>query len=194
MNKLRPEELSPTKEADWKKLANILTTIGERSSHLKNFIEGYASFARLPLPKIESFNLFDLLERLSSQLEFIIIRSSTDLMVSLDQTQFEQVLINLIKNARDASGSKGRIEVSFNTRHKHLLMLVSDDGPGMSHRVMQQALLPFYSTKQEGTGLGLPLCREIIEAHGGQLSLSNRKQGGLDVQIKIPENITTIGG
>jgi signal transduction histidine kinase len=58
----------------------------------------------------------------------------------------------------------------------------------MSEKVLHNALLPFYSTKQKGSGLGLPLCREIVEAHGGNLSLSNRRSGGLRVEFSIPRH------
>jgi signal transduction histidine kinase len=57
----------------------------------------------------------------------------------------------------------------------------------MSDQVLQQALLPFYSTKKEGTGLGLPLSREIVEAHGGQLSIRNRQISGIEVVMRIPQ-------
>jgi signal transduction histidine kinase len=63
---------------------------------------------------------------------------------------------------------------------------VADAGPGMPGEVLEQALLPFYSTKQAGSGLGLPLCREIVEAHGGRLSLANRQSGGLIVSVWLP--------
>ncbi len=63
---------------------------------------------------------------------------------------------------------------------------VLDRGAGMSEQVLKSALLPFYSTKQKGSGLGLPLCREIIEAHGGRLNLANRRDGGLIVEFSIP--------
>ena len=56
----------------------------------------------------------------------------------------------------------------------------------MSEQVLNSALLPFYSTKQSGSGLGLPLCREIVEAHGGRLSLANRRERGLLVEISLP--------
>ena len=65
-------------------------------------------------------------------------------------------------------------------------IVVADRGSGMSDTVLANALLPFYSTKRTGTGLGLPLCREVVEAHGGRLSLGNRDGGGLEVILGLP--------
>jgi two-component system nitrogen regulation sensor histidine kinase NtrY len=172
------------------KLELILATIGERASHLKDFIEGYAQFSRLPSPKIQSFDLHALLTRLSEQQRFLLAGIECRLDVQLDQTQFEQVLINLIKNARDASGDEGIIRLNIHRSANSLQVIVADDGPGMTEEVMQQALLPFYSTKQEGTGLGLPLCREIVEAHGGQLSIRNGASSGLEVILRFPQSIS----
>ena len=96
-------------------------------------------------------------------------------------------MINLLKNARDASGEQGKITVKVKSRADSLLLIVADNGPGMSDDIMQQALLPFYSTKHDGTGLGLPLSREIVEGHGGQLSIRNAHDAGLEVIIQIPQ-------
>jgi two-component system nitrogen regulation sensor histidine kinase NtrY len=168
-------------------LQHILITVGERARHLKEFIEGYAKFARLPSPRIQSFDLMELLQRMSEQQRFEVLAEQAQLEVRLDQAQFEQVLINLLKNARDASGADGHIAVRVEKRPMYLLVIVADDGPGMTDQVMQQALLPFYSTKQEGTGLGLPLCREIVEAHGGRLSIRNTAPVGLEVILRLPQ-------
>lgn len=186
----RIETAGNAAQEDRSKLELILATIGERASHLKDFIEGYAQFSRLPSPKIQSFDLHALLARLSDQQRFVLAGIERQLDVELDQTQFEQVLINLIKNARDASGDEGIIRLSIHRGSNSLQVTVADDGPGMTEEVMQQALLPFYSTKQEGTGLGLPLCREIVEAHGGQLSIRNGVSSGLEVILRFPQSIS----
>jgi two-component system nitrogen regulation sensor histidine kinase NtrY len=105
--------------------------------------------------------------------------------VTLDSTQYQHLLINLIKNALEADESRS-VSVSVKRDAKLLHVAVRDKGPGMNKYVLQNALLPFYSTKQNGTGLGLALCREIVEAHNGQIGLSNLAEGGLEVRIKLP--------
>jgi two-component system nitrogen regulation sensor histidine kinase NtrY len=109
--------------------------------------------------------------------------------VLLDRTQLEQVLINLLKNAHESGSKAEDVSLSITEVVKPImgvLINVQDNGSGMSSDVLEQALLPFYSTKQSGTGLGLPLCREIVEAHGGRISLHNRPQGGLNVSLWLP--------
>ncbi len=105
--------------------------------------------------------------------------------VTLDSTQCQHLLINLIRNAFEADESRS-VSVSVKRDAKQLHVAVRDKGPGMNKYVLQNALLPFYSTKQNGTGLGLALCREIVEAHNGQIGLRNLAEGGLEVRIKLP--------
>ena len=100
--------------------------------------------------------------------------------------QIEQVLINLLKNARESGSAQANILLQVTADPHMQTIRVLDRGSGMSEQVLKNALLPFYSTKQKGSGLGLPLCREIIEAHGGRLSLANRRNDGLIVEFSIP--------
>jgi Signal transduction histidine kinase len=105
----------------------------------------------------------------------------------------EQALLNLLKNAHEAcqEADPARDEVKVRVRRLPgwTRLEVLDRGPGMNEAVLQNALLPFYSTKRNGTGLGLALTREIVEAHGGRLSLQNRGGGGLCVAVMLPEPV-----
>jgi signal transduction histidine kinase len=103
-----------------------------------------------------------------------------------DRAQLEQALINLLKNAHEAGGPSGEVELAVQQLTGEQRIEVRDRGPGMSETVLAQALLPFYSTKRQGTGLGLALSREIVEAHGGRIRLANREGGGLCVALALP--------
>jgi signal transduction histidine kinase len=104
-----------------------------------------------------------------------------------DRSQLEQVLINLLKNAREAGGPEEAVCLGTSIRDDgELTFVVEDRGPGMSPEVLESAMLPFFSTKEGGSGLGLAICREIIEAHGGTIRLENREGGGLAVTCSLP--------
>ena len=103
-----------------------------------------------------------------------------------DPAQIEQVIINLVKNAKEAGAPPDSIELQVQEHASGWRLQVLDRGAGMSEEVLRNALLPFYSTKPSGAGLGLTLCREVIEAHGGRISLANRPGGGLAATLWIP--------
>src|SRR5690606_6620149 len=101
--------------------------------------------------------------------------------------QVQQVLINLLKNAHESGSAADDVELTVADDGRTMRVQVLDRGSGMSEQVLANALLPFYSTKRSGTGLGLSLCREIAEAHGGRISLANRPDGGLVVSVWLPQ-------
>jgi two-component system nitrogen regulation sensor histidine kinase NtrY len=104
-----------------------------------------------------------------------------------DPAQMQQVLINLLKNAQESGSDPAEITVSVHqTAHGETALRVVDRGQGMDPAEMKQALLPFYSSKPAGMGVGLALCKEILEAHGGRLRLQNRPGGGLMVTCWLP--------
>ncbi|MEO1244247.1 MAG: ATP-binding protein [Pseudomonadota bacterium] len=176
--------LSRSSEND--QLLTIFKTIEDRSTHLKNFIESYARFARLPAPRLEDVDWAAFLETLRNTVQYRLLTPVPDIRCRVDAGQFEQVLINLLKNAHESGSPAEDITLRVEQFADLTSFVVSDAGGGVSETVLQNALLPFYSTKKSGTGLGLPLCREIVEAHGGRLSLSNIADRGLEVRISVP--------
>ncbi len=178
-----------TQHLDNDKLQLIFDTIENRTTHLSQFISHYAQFSKLPLPQKELIDWTKMTQQLAQQYPFRLLSALPQTAIKLDAVQLEQVLINLLKNAHESGSSADNVALSFDeTIHPlaGLLIKVDDQGSGMSSEVLSQALLPFYSTKQSGTGIGLPLCREIIEAHGGRISMQNRPQGGLSVKLWLP--------
>ena len=169
------------------RLEDIFGTIEERARHLEGFIRGYARFAKLPQPLLNTVDWNSFLEGLQRQISFDLETPIDGLSSRIDQAQMEQALLNLLKNAHEAGGEGTPVSVRLIRLPEWLRIEVLDRGAGMNESVLQNALVPFYSTKRNGTGLGLALTREIVEAHGGRLSLHNREGGGLCVAIQVPD-------
>jgi nitrogen fixation/metabolism regulation signal transduction histidine kinase len=167
-------------------LARVFETIAERAAHLATFIDGYARFAKLPRPRPEAIAWPQFLARLEGTLPFRIEGPLPEGTATFDASQLEQVMINLLKNAAESGSPTNEITVGVRSSAQGVRLEVGDRGSGLSEAALRDALLPFYSTKPTGTGLGLTLCREIIEAHGGRLSLANRPGGGALVTVWLP--------
>jgi two-component system nitrogen regulation sensor histidine kinase NtrY len=168
-------------------LGRIFATIEDRARHLAGFIEGYAQFAKLPRPRISPVAWDVLLERLRVVVAFTLVGQLPARAASFDTAQLEQALINLLKNARESGSEPVDIELTVHTAPRTFVIEVRDRGPGFTQSALENALVPFYSTKESGTGLGLTLCREIVEAHGGRLRIANREGGGAVVTLFLPD-------
>jgi nitrogen fixation/metabolism regulation signal transduction histidine kinase len=169
------------------KLERVFDTIEDRSRHLSAFLEGYAKLARLPNPRRQRIRLGEMLEKLRALWPDATVSGPADAFGFFDPVQVEQALINLVKNAEEAGGPRAEIRIDVAPLEgEGIGLTVSDRGAGMTDEVMRSALLPFYSTKERGTGVGLPLCREIVEAHGGKLRIETREGGGTRVACSIP--------
>ena len=172
------------------RLEEVFATIEDRSRHLEGFIRGYARFAKLPQPQLQNVQWKQFLAGLQLQIPFRMGDIPEDLQGRVDIAQLGQALLNLLKNAHEACSEaeppNDDVELRLTRLPQWLRIEVLDRGKGMNEAVLQNALMPFYSTKRNGTGLGLALTREIVEAHGGRVSLQNRREGGLCVAIFLP--------
>jgi two-component system, NtrC family, nitrogen regulation sensor histidine kinase NtrY len=172
---------------DWREDATAgLTIIHDRAEALARFTGAYARLARLPRPTRRSVDFAPLVARAASlHGDRVAIAAGPALRVSIDADQIEQVLINLIKNAVEAAGEGGGVRVAWRAEDSELVTEIEDDGPGLART--ENLWVPFFTTKPGGTGIGLALSREIIENHGGQISLENRVDAsGCVARFSVP--------
>lgn len=167
------------------RLEEIYATIEERLAFLRSFLESYAKFARLPAPNKEVTAWEDVLADVRALYDFRVDGDPREESL-IDRAQMQQVLINLVKNAHESGSDPDDVVVGIQRVPDGTVVRVCDSGPGMADDVMRQALLPFYTTKAAGSGVGLALCNEIIEAHGGRMRLQRREEGGTVVTCWLP--------
>ncbi|MGH8273084.1 MAG: sensor histidine kinase [Gammaproteobacteria bacterium] len=173
--RLEKTEAEPTPRQE---LEGGLDLIERRARYLSEFIRRYADLARLPPPQPQPLDLGDLLHRvvsLETRLE-VNTAGPNHLRMEADPSQLEQALINLIKNAVDAAlETGGAVEVRWGQHDNRVEVDILDAGAGLPQS--ENLFVPFFTTKPGGSGIGLVLARQIVEAHGGTLTLANREDG-----------------
>ncbi len=164
--------------------------IRSRTESLGRFMAAYAKIARLPVPKLAPMDVQDWISRVV-KLETRVrlkVEEGPEVVISGDGDQLEQLLINLVHNAADAvqeTGGTGGATIGWARQDGFLNVWIADEGPGISNPA--NLFVPFFTTKQGGTGIGLVLCRQIAEAHGGTLTLENRRGvKGCEARLRLP--------
>ncbi|MGA9997801.1 MAG: ATP-binding protein [Pyrinomonadaceae bacterium] len=165
-----------------------LSVISSRAAALSRFMSAYARLSRLPPPRFAPVNVCALIRRvigLETRLDVTLI-AGPELTIEADADQLEQVLINLLRNAVDASlETGGGVSMSWKKTNGELEIRIEDEGLGLANTA--NLFVPFFTTKPEGSGIGLALSRQIAEAHGGTLTLENRRaQQGCEARLRLP--------
>lgn len=169
------------------KLERVFDTIDERSQHLCAFLDGYAAIARLPKPKPRSVEHATFLSALAGLYPDVRWPEPPAANGWYDSIQMEQVIINLIKNALEAGSEPAAIEIVWRVGEDGTTEIeLLDRGHGFAKDALESALLPLYTTKEKGSGMGLSLSQEIVQAHGGSIALSNRPGGGARIRLSLP--------
>jgi two-component system, NtrC family, nitrogen regulation sensor histidine kinase NtrY len=168
-----------------------LAVVGSRAEALTRFLQGYATLARLPAPRLASVDLAPLVERvarLETRLR-VAVTAGPRATIEADSDQIEQLLINLLRNAAEAAlMTGGKVEVGWRITGGPapvLALWIDDDGPGIANSA--NLFVPFFTTKPQGSGIGLALARQVAEAHGGTLTLANRESAsGARALLRLP--------
>lgn len=178
-----------TPPADWREdAAGGLTVIAERADALARFMAGYTALAKLPPPRKREVDVVDLLTRVRALETRVPVRMGAlaESRIAADPDQLEQALINLVRNAAEASAiNRGDVLLRALREAGRAVIEIEDEGPGLSGT--ENLFVPFFTTKPGGSGIGLVLARQIVEAHGGSLSLRNRRdRSGCIARISLP--------
>jgi nitrogen fixation/metabolism regulation signal transduction histidine kinase len=199
-SRVQTTNIDPEVRSDLQRGLEIIET---RSASLQRFLEAYRKLAQMPKPHLKDVRLSPLVSRvaaLETRLK-VCIQEGPNVVFLADPDQLEQMLINLIRNAADAvlestgtaskhlkegcNGKTDGVVVRWDVDASQVTLGIEDEGPGLLNP--SNVFTPFYTTKPTGSGVGLVLCRQIAEAHGGAIEIANRQDGtGCLVKVVLP--------
>jgi len=185
--KLKKEYCSDNQQS----LLEGVEIINERAESLSNFIASYSQLSYLPKPNKAMFSLIEVIEKISSLYPDLSIdfEQCSDELIEADRSQFEQVLINLFKNSIEAMANKSirKIVISSEREGHWLNIKFNDFGGGIAN--LDNIFVPFYTTKNQGSGIGLALSRQILFNHNGLISIKNNDENnGAEVTLSLPRS------
>src|SRR3954462_6464407 len=207
-SRVQATNLDPEVRNDLQRGLEIIET---RSASLQRFLEAYRKLAQMPAPKLKDVPLAALVSRVAA-LEMrlkVCVQEGPHVVFQADPDQLEQMLINLVRNAVDAvlentsagarvdcedsvNGKRGGVVIRWDADNHQVIVAIEDEGAGLLNRA--NLFTPFYTTKPNGSGVGLVLCRQIAEAHGGAIEISNRNdRPGCLVKVVLPRLATVAG-
>jgi signal transduction histidine kinase len=175
----------------------VLAKIAGEIKRLDDFVSEFLRFARPPRLNLERLPLRPLLTDLVAFITPECAKKGVDLTLDLrgpesarvDGFQLKQAVLNLLLNALQSTPAGGHVTLRTSGGHGHCEIDVSDDGEGMSAETLAQAFTPFFTTREEGTGLGLPLVRRVVEQHGGSVAITSEPGQGTTVTLLFPETV-----
>jgi len=175
-------------------MKTVLETIHRRATGLSNFLDAYSNLYRVPELELEILPAKELLQRISTLHKDHFIRESIDCRVSvpdeaisikMDERMIEQVLINLVKNALEAlkGSSNPVLTLSVEENGNETILAVADNGPGIPEDQLDHIFIPFYSTRETGSGVGLSFSQHIMRMHQGRIHVRSRQDEGTEIQL-----------
>lgn len=174
---------------------SLLSAITREVQRLEHLSEEYLRVARLPQPRMESEDIGAKVREIAQFAKPEMERAGLALSVTVeedlpptlfDEGQIRQAILNVLRNAREAMSDGGRISVYVRAEGMSVVIGVDDEGSGIPDDVRSRIFDPFFSTKGEGTGLGLAITRQIVEAHGGSITVDKREGGGTSFKFLLP--------
>ena len=192
----KPKKLTDLEEGQIENALKGLQAISKRSKGLSRFVDSYKSLSKIPEPVIGSVSVNELFEQIltlmkkdieSHDIQIFSNVKPIDLEINADEKLIEQVLINLLKNAIEAGKDEDdfKIELSGYEERGNVKIEVSDNGPGISSEVIDNIFVPFFTTKKEGSGIGLSLSKQILRRHGGNIEVVSKEDVGATFTVTL---------
>jgi len=194
------EKYSSKITSDAKDFENYLETINRQIKDIENLVNEFSNFARMPRPIFKKINIYDVLKKpvdfvkMSSKSLIELKTIENNLIIDGDAEQLNRVFINLIKNSEESfldvllkkPNFKGKIDIDIISNNDYIMIKLRDNGPGISDT--KKAMTPYFTTKNKGSGLGLPIVSKIINEHSGNFSINNKKDDkGIEIEIIFPK-------